>query len=358
MSLINQVLNDLEKRGVGADADLSAIRAVPPQNKWAKPITMFAAMLALSAAVAGVLLGAWYKSPAAENATPLKNQLSAPLAPILQAASLPQPASAVLAKQEEGAPASLSGLEFSLIPATTSTSDRQLENKAAQAQPPIHATRRKDAAQTASHPASVAEAGSGKDAPIKRVWPKQQAEDEFNQAMAQIRAGRNDDALPRLENALRLNPFLVPARQALAAMMVGEKRNADAERILQEGLERDIKQAGFAMLLARLQVERGDIPHALETLQKTLPYAAHQAEYQAFVAALMQRQGRHDEAIAHYQAALQLSPNTGVWLIGLGISLQAEKRNAKARDAFHRAIGTHTLSADLQDFVGRRLKEL
>lgn len=359
MSLINRVLADLEKRGMGAEADMGAIRAVPAQNEWVKPLAMASAVLALSAAAAGVLLGAWHKTPAPENVTPVKIQPAVSPAPILSAVSSAQPASAALAKQEESAPVSLAGLELSLIPATVSPRDRPLENKTAQAQPPAHTARKKIAAKTAGHPASVAEAGSSvKEAPIKRVGPKQHAEDEFSQAMALIRAGRNEDALPYLENALRLNPLLVRARQALAALMVGEKRNADAERILQEGLERDIKQAGFAMLMARLQVERGDIPHALETLQKTLPYAEHQAEYHAFVAALMQRQGRHDEAIAHYQAALKLSPGTGVWLVGLGISLQAEKRNAEARDAFHHAIGTHTLSADLQDFVGRRLKEL
>ena len=123
-------------------------------------------------------------------------------------------------------------------------------------------------------------------------------------------------------------------------------------------MQNNIKHSGFAMLLARLQVERGALPLALETLHKTLPYAERQADYQAFVAALLQRQNNHLEAINHYKTAVQLTPNSGVWQMGLGISLHALKRNEEARDAFRRALDTGSLSADLQAFVEQRLKEL
>jgi MSHA biogenesis protein MshN len=44
--------------------------------------------------------------------------------------------------------------------------------------------------------------------------------------------------------------------------------------------------------------------------------------------------------------------------MGLGISLQAEKRNAEALDAFQRAKGSGTLSQELLAFVERRLQQL
>jgi MSHA biogenesis protein MshN len=112
------------------------------------------------------------------------------------------------------------------------------------------------------------------------------------------------------------------------------------------------------MLLARLQVERGDVPLALETLQKTLPYAGELADYQSFVAALQQRQSHHEEAVAHYQIALKLAPNNGLWLMGMGISLQALQRKEEARDAYLRALATNSLSAQLQAYVQQKLKEL
>jgi MSHA biogenesis protein MshN len=44
--------------------------------------------------------------------------------------------------------------------------------------------------------------------------------------------------------------------------------------------------------------------------------------------------------------------------MGLGMSLQAEKRNAEALEAFQRARASGTLSAELLAFVERRLQQL
>jgi MSHA biogenesis protein MshN len=93
-------------------------------------------------------------------------------------------------------------------------------------------------------------------------------------------------------------------------------------------------------------------------LQKNLPDAKDQADYQAFMAVLMQRQNRHQEAIVFFQAALQLVPNNGVWLMGMGISLQAMQRNEEAKEVYTRALTSNSLNAQLQAFVQKKLKEL
>jgi MSHA biogenesis protein MshN len=107
-----------------------------------------------------------------------------------------------------------------------------------------------------------------------------------------------------------------------------------------------------------MQVGRNELPEALQTMEKSLPYAAKQADYQAFLAALLQRQNRHAEAIGYFQNALKLNPQSGVWLMGLGISLRAEQRNSEAREAYNRALEVHNLSDELQAFVAQQLKEL
>jgi len=88
-----------------------------------------------------------------------------------------------------------------------------------------------------------------------------------------------------------------------------------------------------------------------------LPYAAELPDYQAFLAALLQREGRNKEAIEHYLLALRKVPGSGVWLMGLGISLQAENRQTEAQEAFLRAKASNTLSPDLLAFVEQQLKQ-
>ncbi|HEU0282675.1 MAG TPA: tetratricopeptide repeat protein, partial [Gallionella sp.] len=170
--------------------------------------------------------------------------------------------------------------------------------------------------------------------------------------------GHIADAIAGYEAVLRLDAGHDAARQALVALLLESKRGADAGRVLQDGLKIKPEHTGFAMLLARLQVEHGAVEQAMATLEKSLPYADSQADYHAFFAALLQRQNRHKEAIVHYQIALQPAPDNGVWLMGYGISLQAVQRTDDARDAFRHALESKTLNMELQAFVQQKLNSL
>jgi MSHA biogenesis protein MshN len=89
-----------------------------------------------------------------------------------------------------------------------------------------------------------------------------------------------------------------------------------------------------------------------------LPYVQSDPEYYAFLAALLQREGRHRETVDYYRAALRTAPGNGLWLMGLGISLRATSQFAEARESFQRAIETKQLNGELQAFTERQLREL
>ena len=112
------------------------------------------------------------------------------------------------------------------------------------------------------------------------------------------------------------------------------------------------------MVLARLQVERGDLDTAIQTLEAVSPYAGANAEYYSFLAAVLQRALRHEEAAAQYRNALSLMPRNAVWMMGLGISLRAFGDVDGAKDAFRSAAGTGTLGPQLQAFVVQQFTEL
>jgi MSHA biogenesis protein MshN len=165
------------------------------------------------------------------------------------------------------------------------------------------------------------------------------------------------EAEESLRQALLHDPRHAAARQALAALLVETKHLDRAELLLQQGLDIQPGQAGFAMTLARLQVERGDVAAALATLQRHPP-SGENADYHGFMAALLQRGERHKEAIEHYQNALRSNPGSAPWLLGLGISLQADSQPARAAEAFRRAKASGSLSTELQAFADQRLRQL
>ncbi|BCK88558.1 hypothetical protein MIZ01_2363 [Sideroxyarcus emersonii] len=356
MSLINQVLNELENRGTTVPLGESTIRPVPPRKR--SHLLRYALLaLSLLALLAAVM---WYSG---RTAAPVPEKALA-VVPVI--AAVPQAVSAPLAPVSAPVETMVNmiGEAASSVPAGMLHGKPLLvvnSEEPAKSTPAADKPRRHRPERVADESAEVAAAAQAADLEgqqIKIVTPQQRAENEFRKANLAVQEGRTNDALAGYEQALLIDPLHKDARLAWAGLLISLKRNDDAEGVLKRGLKRDPRDASFAMLLARLQVERGAVPLALETLQKTLPHAEGLADYQAFVAALLQRQERHDEAIAHYQAALKLVPSNGIWLMGMGISLQALHRNDEARAAYQHALASNSLNAQLQAFVQNKLKSL
>jgi MSHA biogenesis protein MshN len=365
MSLINQVLNDLEKRGENAPLGEATIRAVPPreQSQWMNYVIFAAGLLIL------LVMASRYSGRDEEVRTTSVVAIASSgyeivpaltIAPSL-AVSMPVSASSVetsgVVVVLESVPiASSAGLEADTPP-------KFLRNKpviaAEKSRKPTAAPIKNTLAQPKEEPSQNKPAAKpAEDVPLKQISPRQQAESEFSKANLAAQEKRIGEALAGYETALHSDTTFKPARLSWIGLLLNLKRNEEAERVLQEGLKLNPHDTSFPMLLARLQVERGEELLALDTLQKNLPDAKDQADYQAFMAALMQRQNRHQEAISFFQAALQLVPNNGVWLMGMGISLQAMQRNEEAKEAYARALASNSLNAQLQAFVQKKLKEL
>lgn len=186
----------------------------------------------------------------------------------------------------------------------------------------------------------------------------ERAESEYRKAVALLKQGRMSEAFDSLRGALQAEPSHAGARLLLTGLLMEQKRLDEAQVLLKEGLALNPAQAQLAMRLARIQVERGELGGAIETLQRTAPAASDSAEYRGFHAAVLQRLGRHSEAVLEFQAALRLAPQSGIWWMGLGISLEEDHRAAEAREAYLKARSSGALSAELEQFVGRKLKQL
>lgn len=193
---------------------------------------------------------------------------------------------------------------------------------------------------------------------LKVMRPQQRSDNFYRLAVSLMQQSRNTEAQHALRQALGANPANHSARQLLAELLIDTGGNAEAAALLRNGLELAPDHSGFSMVLAHLQFANGTPKEAIATLEKGLPDAGDDAEYHAFLAALLQKQGRHAEAVKHYILSLRSNPTMPAWLIGAGISLQEEHKFDDAAEAFQRAIDTGELSVEVAQFANQRLKQI
>lgn len=191
----------------------------------------------------------------------------------------------------------------------------------------------------------------------KRLSPEQQAAHDYQQAIGYLQQGRVAEAQDLLRNVLSVTPNHEDARQMLVGLLVDNQHKSEAIEVLQAGLKLSLAQPEFAHTLARLQLDAGRTADALDALQATQAYAKQNAEYQALMAVVLQRLERHQEAILHYQAALSLGADVPAWLVGLAVSLQTEGRADEAKQTYQQAQRAN-LTPELAQFVDQRLKQV
>jgi MSHA biogenesis protein MshN len=108
-------------------------------------------------------------------------------------------------------------------------------------------------------------------------------------------------------------------------------------------------------------VNQGRMSEGMEALTVALGIDGGFEPARQTLVSLLIEQGRTAEAavvLQEYQVALRLSPQSGVWWLGLGISQEASGQPKEAAEAFRRARSSGSLNPDLLAFVDQRLRQL
>lgn len=288
--------------------------------------------------------------PAAANVPPAGDAHGATSAPATRAV---EPVASVVAADH--APESSKPAKPA-TPAKSVAERAPVASRAARTQEPVAGDAVRADASRMRKPAPAMTAAAPDGVVVRELTPKQISENSYRRALAALQEGRVNAALADLDKAVEIDPRNDAARQTYVSLLLENRRTDDAIRQLRLALGIDARQPGLAMVLARLQLEKGG--PALDTLLKTLPYAGNSAEYLGFLAGVLQREQRHGEAIEQYRNALAIAPDNAVWWMGLGISLQAEQHLPEAREAYRRARGGAGLTPELKSFIDRKLDQL
>ena len=347
MSLINRMLNDLDaRRAVDHDARLTHrdIRPLPARRPSIAPWII----AILSVALLSVLATGWWLTQ--RNEPPLPTN---PGLPPLELSAEPLIPSLNSSPSDINAP---TRVDRPIASGRALALDLKLSSRlSVSSQPPPQAVAERS---TSIVPPTLSEVPSGIEKQDVQTSPEEKAERLYRAALAFLAQGRTEDGLTTLRAVLREEAKHVAARQLLLKHYIDRRSYDDALPLLQEGLTLWPEQTPWALLLSRLQADRGDNAGALSTLEKSAGYAINSAEYHAAMGAILQRLDRHAEAGKHYEQSTRIDSANGRWWLGLGLANELQGKPIEAHNAFQRAANAHNLSAELQAFVEQKLSTL
>ncbi|MBW8329833.1 MAG: tetratricopeptide repeat protein [Thiobacillus sp.] len=181
--------------------------------------------------------------------------------------------------------------------------------------------------------------------------PEAEAQQHYDDAQALRRAGKQDAAMGKYRQALERNPGMTGARLQLAGLLQAKGQADAALELLKAGFELRADD-GLAIAAGRQLADLGQREAALDWLQRG--QAGLRPADHALMGALLSQGHRHEEASRAYQRALAADPGQGGWLLGLGVSLEAQGRSDEARTAYRAALDRGQFKPEVTQFLRER----
>jgi len=187
---------------------------------------------------------------------------------------------------------------------------------------------------------------------------KQLAEIEYTKGYKFLQKGQMHQGKESLRKALSLYIPHIKAREMLAGIYIKSGRFINAAELLSEGVKVVPEYPLFAQLYARVLLEQKNPQLAIKILEQGSARINVEPDYFALLAATYQRVKEHKKAIDLYLQLVKVRSSESVWWLGLGISLEKSGKNKEALEAYQRAQQTGNLKAGLVKFTNNRVSAL
>lgn len=378
MSVINQMLRDLEKRQQSPTAASQPQPAIGHGGRrWPYGVLLLGTALG-----ALVVLLFWRLQPAPQLPPAAAPALASPplLAAVKPAVVAAQPAAA--------APAVAASANLSAVPPPAEAQPAaqpaaQPENLDAQPASSLSAAvdepavdplllrevpsvAEAEAAAMAEEQAWLALAAEPQPAPARgslkvtatRMSASELAERAGQQAERAYDKGRFDEALGHYREALALAPQRLEWRRRLAELQLARGDLAATGDTLAEGLRYQPDDVGLRLALAHLLQEQGQYAEALATLALATPGEAEALRFHQLRGGLAQQLKQWPLALESYQQLVSRSPGEARYWLGLALANDGQGDYPRAAQAFGRALALQGLSPAARSYAQQRLGQL
>ncbi|MBI5447874.1 MAG: hypothetical protein HY939_04015 [Gammaproteobacteria bacterium] len=167
-----------------------------------------------------------------------------------------------------------------------------------------------------------------------------------------------NQGITKLEVILAENPSFKEARLGLISVFLQLKRFGDANQLIQEGKRLHLHDDTFIMMEARLQLAQNNPASAQKTLLSISPPFKSHLDYYALLAATFEKNQEYAQSAALYEKLLALRPTEAIWWLGLGVSQEALGDKNAALESYEHTFDSSELPPSLQSYVSTRIREL
>lgn len=367
MSVINQMLRDLERRRPSAPA--AGRPSAPVARRWPWSVLLLGLLLGGLTVLLGQRL--WLASPPAAEAetptavareiakAPAQTPPSAATAPVPSAATTSAlitniaeadaPAAAVPLTEPELIDAEIPAALLAEVPADDA------EALARQQQVAVEAAT--ELAALAEQPAEPKPAGKLAVA-TTRLSSAELAAKAAKAADEAYNQRRYQQALDHYREALGFDPTRLDWRLRLAELTLASGDLEQTRLLLADGVSVHPRDVGLRLALANLLREQQKPAEALAALEGLVPSGSEAVAWYQLRGGLAQQLGQWPLARASYDQLVLLAPTEGRHWLGLGLAADASGDVATARQAFARALSLPGLSATSRDYLTTRLEQL
>jgi len=347
MSLLNQVLQDLEKRKATGDIaepfQINHVKAVTVTPKKT-PYLLFT-LIVLTCFIA--ILSYFLFIRQSVNIDPPALQQT----PVIAAKEVVTPASQniTIKESQQKKPA----LQLAKKPQVLT------KNLAKKIKPKQHAVNNKVATQQAQVtqikiPQTPIKQ-TLKSQAIKTLSPEQKAEKFYKTAEKQhniIEQQRN------LESTLKLNPQHINARLLLSSILLQQGLTEKTTNILEQGLSLFPKNMRLINLRSQLLLQNKQAQIALTLLHRLDATYVQDETYLSLLASAYQQNNNNENSLNVYQKLVTINPKKAEYWLGLAISLEKQGNTRQALNAYQQALNKNTLKIVIVSYIKQRISIL
>lgn len=186
---------------------------------------------------------------------------------------------------------------------------------------------------------------------VVTLTPGQIQAQNYQEAITLLQERRQADAINILKLLTQQDPSFHKSRITLTKVYLQQNQTQLALDILKQGLFLSPNYEPYVTLYARALLIQDKPEQALASLKSISPDINDSPDYYALMAVLEQRVGNYLYAAELYHELLSTYDARGTWWVGLGISLQAGNQTNAAIDAYKNALNSKDLKPDLVAFV-------